>query len=108
MVAADATVPMSGTLIQQAAKDAEYCRLGREAPQAAIHASSNDRGSIAESFESLRDILDGATEKFVEKNSGSKVNDKLFLAQLRMAASTDKKTQSDPSETGMLIWKLKI
>ena len=80
MVAVDATVPMSGTLIQCAARDAEYCRLGREAPQSAIHASSNDKASIAESFESLRGILDGATEKFVEKSSGSKVNDKLFLA----------------------------
>ena len=107
MAAADATVPMSGTLIQQAARDAEYCRLGREAPQSAIHQSSNDRASLAESFESLRGILDGATEKFVEKSSGSKVNDKLFLAQLRMAASTDKRTQGNLSETGMLIWKTK-
>ena len=41
------------------------------------------------------------------KSSGSKVNDKLFLAQLRMAASTDKKTQGDLSDTGMLIWKTK-
>ena len=79
MVAADATVPMSGTLIQQGAKDAEYCRLGREDPQSAIHASSNDRASIAESFENLRGILDGANEKFVEKSSGSKVHDKSFL-----------------------------
>ena len=52
MKAADARVPISGTLIQQAAKDAEYCRLGREAPQSAIHASPNDRASIAESFKS--------------------------------------------------------
>ena len=107
MVAVDATVPMSGTLIQCTTRDAEYYRLGREEPQSAIHATSNDMESIAESFENLRGILDGATEKFLEKSSGSKFNDKLFLAQLRMAASTDKKTPGDLSETGMLIWKTK-
>ena len=72
-------MPMSGNLIQDAAANIELCRLGRESPQAAIHVSTNERASIAESFENLKDILHGATEKLVEKQSGCKVHDKLFL-----------------------------
>ena len=100
-------IPMSGNLIQNAAANVELCRLGREPPQAAIHASTNERASIAESFENLKDILHGATDKLVEKQSGCKVQDKLFLAQLRMPASRDKETMGDLSATGMLVWKTK-
>ena len=107
MKAVKVRMPMSGTLIQKAAANAELCRLGREAPQAAIHVSTNERASIAESFENLKDILHGATDKLVEKQSGCKVHDNLFLAQLRMAASKDKETLGDLSDTGMLIRKTK-
>ena len=107
MEAVKAQIPMSGTLIQEAAFNAELLRLGKESPKAAIDENTGDRASINESFENLRDILNGATDTFVEKSSGCKVNDKLFLAQLRMAASTDKETQGDLSETGVLIWETK-
>ena len=107
MVAVKAQIPMSGTVIQEAALNAEFLRLGKETSQSATDEAPGDRASINESFENLRDILHGATNNFVGKSSGCKVNDKLFLAQLRMAASTDKESQGDLSETGMLIWKTK-
>ena len=107
MTAIKTTVPMTGKLIQDASAQLETSRLGREAPQASLHTSTNDRASLAETFEKLKDILHGATDKLVEKTHGSKVHDKLFLTQLRMAASRDKTSQGDLSETGMLIWKTK-
>ena len=107
MVAVKAQIPMSGTVIQDAAITAEFLRLGKETPQSANDETPGNRASINESFENLREILHGATNNFVEKNSGCKINDKLFLAQLRMAASTDKERQGDLSDTGMLIWKTK-
>ena len=105
MVAVKAQIPMSGTLTQDSAFNAELLRLGKEASQAATDETTGDRASINESFENLRDILQGGTKNFVEKSSGYKVKDYLFLAHLRVAASTDMKTQDDLSETGMLIWK---
>ena len=107
MEAVKAQIPMSGTLIQEAVFNAELLRLGKEPPKAAIDENTGDRASINESFENLSDVLNSTTNNFVEKSSGCKGNDKLFLAQLRMAASTDKETQGDLSETGMLIWKTK-
>ena len=86
-------IPLSGTLIQEACKNAEICRLGRALPQAQAHhqgQNANEQGAImAEHFEKLRDVMETVSNRVVDKAEGSKVKDILFMKQLEAAASTD-------------------
>ena len=82
-------IPLSGTLIQEACRNAEICRLGVALPQSQLQ-SANEQGALmSEHFERLRDVMETVSNRVVDKAEGSKVKDILFLKKLEAAASTD-------------------
>ena len=89
MPSAKLQIPLSGTLIQEACKNAEICRLGMAFLQAQVQ-NANEQGAImSEHFEKLRDVMETVSNRVVDKAEGSKVKNILFLKKLEAASSTD-------------------
>jgi hypothetical protein len=100
--------PLSGNLVQDAAANAEMCRLGPLTVAPTPSNTGNDeRAALSEHFEQLKDVLQGATDQLIDKTVGSKVQDKLFLSMLQAAASTDGENPGNVSITALDILKTK-
>ena len=100
-------IPLSGHLIQDAARERELSRLGRNLPQAVSTGTNESNATITEHFEKLRDIMELVSSKHSEKTENSKVKDVLFLSQLQAAASEDGIVAGEVTETAETILKTK-
>ena len=100
-------IPLSGHLIQDAAREHELSRLGRNLPQAASTGKNETNATITEHFEKIRDIMESVSSKHSEKTENSKVKDVLFLSQLQAADSEDGIVAGEVTETAETILKTK-